>query len=258
MGTQQSSTDRERYARETVEFARAFTFFDAVYAFALTLLAVEHSIRRALRTGRACAKLLGSGLEWQFVRLRRQLRRDRGVLARQPPDRRGFRALSPGTIVANLVAIAPSSVLIPFSTQGISDVGTADQPLAVAVYAVNISARRARPVGDVRCVARHDGVLADPLPRRADRSAPRRRPDRPPAIFLASIHASLTRGAPTQAAGLPALAPSWSAPLDRHGSRRGVWRAIVAEDAAARGIRSELIETAHPPESRAPRESVLA
>ena len=42
VGTQQPSTGRASYERDTVEFARAFTFFDAVYAFALTLLSLIH------------------------------------------------------------------------------------------------------------------------------------------------------------------------------------------------------------------------
>jgi uncharacterized membrane protein len=147
VGTQQRSTGSASYGRDTVEFARAFTFFDAVYAFALTLLAVNLDPPRP-RDWTSLSKLLASGLEWQFfgfivsfVVIAVFWRVNHRIVA-------GFRALSQGTIVANLVAIA-FVVLIPFSTQGVSDEGTADQPLAVAIYAGEHQRRRARPGGHV-------------------------------------------------------------------------------------------------------------
>ena len=84
-------------------------------------------------------------------------------------------------------------VLVPFSTQGISDVETADQPLAVAVYAVNISCAVIAQTA-MFYVARHDGVLADPLPRRAD-TVNLLATLATPVVFLASIPIAYAFGA---------------------------------------------------------------
>ncbi len=179
------------YERDTVEFARAFTFFDAVYAFALTLLVVNLDPPDAA-DWKSLATLLGSGIEWQllgfaisFAVIAVFWRVNHRLVSL-------FRAISPGAIVANLVAIA-FVVLIPFSTQGISDVETADEPLAVAVYAVNISCAVLAQTA-MFYVARHDGVIADPLPRRAD-AVKLVDTLTTPAIFLASIPIAYAFGA---------------------------------------------------------------
>jgi len=179
------------YERDTVEFARAFTFFDAVYAFALTLLVVNIDPPKA-STWTSLDALLSSGLEWQllgfaisFIVIAVFWRVNHGLVAQ-------FRAVSPGIIVANLVAIA-FVVLVPFSTQGISDVATADEPLAIAVYAVNISCAVIAQTA-MFYVARHDGVLADPLPRRAD-TVNLLATLTTPVVFLASIPIASAFGA---------------------------------------------------------------
>jgi uncharacterized membrane protein len=125
------------YERDTVEFARGVAFFDAVYAFALTLLVVNLDPPDA-EDWASLTTFFTSGIEWQllgfaisFAVIAVFWRVNHRLVAL-------FRALSPATIVANLVATA-FVVLIPFSTQGISDVETADEPLTIAVYAVNIS-----------------------------------------------------------------------------------------------------------------------
>jgi TMEM175 potassium channel family protein len=189
VGTAAAAGERH-YERDTVEFARAFTFFDAVYAFALTLLVVNIDPPEA-SDWKSLGAFLGSGVGWQlmgfaisFVVIAVFWRVNHRIVA-------GFRALSPGTIVANLVAIA-FVVLIPFSTQG-SDVETADEPLAVAVYAVNISCAVLAQTA-MYYVARHDGVLANPLPRRADAI---KLVDTltTPVVFLASIPVAYAFGA---------------------------------------------------------------
>jgi uncharacterized membrane protein len=241
VGSERATVERRHYERDTVEFARAFTFFDAVYAFALTLLVVNIDPPPSADWTSVTA-LLGSGLEWQlfgfavsFAVIAVFWRVNHRIVS-------GFRAVSSGTIVANLVAIA-FVVLIPFSTQGISDEDSAEAPLAVAVYAVNISfAVFAQSA--VFAVARHDGVLIDPLPRRADRV------DfidtmTTPAIFLASIPIAY-------AFGSDAGRWTWALlvvvnPLVGRWSSRRVAR-IVAEDAAARGIRQP--DASEPPASR--------
>jgi uncharacterized membrane protein len=230
VGSERAIVDRRRYERDTVEFARAFTFFDAVYAFALTLLVVNIDPPSA-GDWTSLPALLGSGLEWQlfgfavsFAVIAVFWRVNHRIVS-------GFRAVSSGTIVANLVAIA-FVVLIPFSTQGISDEGSADAPLAVAVYAVNISCA-VFAQSAVFAVARRDGVLIDPLPRRADR-VNFIDTMTTPAIFLASIPIAYAFGA-------DAGRWTWALlvvvnPLVGRWSSRRVAR-IVAEDAAARGIR---------------------
>lgn len=180
-----------QYERDTVEFARGVAFFDAVYAFALTLLVVNLDPPDAAAWG-SLTTFFTSGIEWQllgfaisFAVIAVFWRVNHRLVAL-------FSALSPGTIVANLVATA-FVVLIPFSTQGISDVETADEPLAVAIYAVNISCA-VLAQSAMFWVARHDGVVADPLPWRADAV---RFVDTlmTPAVFLASIPIAYAFGA---------------------------------------------------------------
>jgi uncharacterized membrane protein len=180
-----------RYERDTVEFARAVAFFDAVYAIALTLLVVNIDPPEAADWA-SLETLLGSGLGWQllgfaisFAVIAVFWRVNHRIVAR-------FSALTPATIIANLVAIA-FVVLVPFATQGISDFDTADEPLAVAVYAVDISLA-VLAQSAMFAVARHDGVLRHPLPRRADTI---RFIDTltTPAVFLASIPVAYAFGA---------------------------------------------------------------
>ena len=180
-----------RYERDTVEFARAVAFFDAVYAIALTLLVVNIDPPEAADWVTLDA-LLSSGLGWQllgfaisFAVIAVFWRVNHRIVA-------GFSALTPGTIVANLIAIA-FVVLVPFSTQGISDAETADEPLAVAIYAVDISLAVLAQAA-MFAVARHDRVLRDPLPRRADRV---KLIDTltTPVVFLASIPIAYAFGA---------------------------------------------------------------
>jgi uncharacterized membrane protein len=180
-----------RYERDTVEFARAVAFFDAVYAIALTLLVVNIDPPEAADWVSLDA-LLSSGLGWQllgfaisFAVIAVFWRVNHRIVA-------GFSALTPGTIVANLIAIA-FVVLVPFSTQGISDADTADEPLAVAIYAVDISLAVLAQTA-MFAVARHDHVLRDPMPRRADRV---KLIDTltTPVVFLASIPVAYAFGA---------------------------------------------------------------
>ncbi|MDQ0893032.1 TMEM175 family protein [Agromyces ramosus] len=180
-----------RYERDTVEFARAVAFFDAVYAIALTLLVVNIDPPAAADWA-SLGAFLSSGVGWQllgfaisFVVIAVFWRVNHRIIA-------GFSALTPATIIANLVAIA-FVVLIPFSTQGISDVETSDEPLAVAVYAIDISLA-VLAQSAMYAVARRDGVLRHPLPRRADAV---RFIDTltTPLVFLASIPIAYAFGA---------------------------------------------------------------
>lgn len=153
------------YHRDSVEFARAFTFFDAVYAFALTLLVVNIDPPEASAWSEPWT-WLASGLGWQLFGFLISFAVIAVFWRTNHRLSSGFKAMSPGTMTANIVALA-FVVFIPFSTQGISDPDTGDQPLAVAVYALNIAAA-VFAQSAIFFVARRDGVIAHPLPRRAD------------------------------------------------------------------------------------------
>jgi uncharacterized membrane protein len=224
------STDRPKpereYGRDTVEFGRAVAFFDAVYAFAVTLLVVNIDPPEA-SDWQSLDALLGSGLEWQllgfaisFVVIAIFWRVNHRIIAL-------FRAISPATIAANLVATA-FVVLIPFSTQGISDVETADEPLAIAVYAVNISIAILAQSA-MYYVARRDGIIAHPLPRRAD-AAQFLDTLTTPVVFLASIPIAYAYGA--NWARLTWATLLVLGPISGLIAARRVQR-IVADDAAA-------------------------
>ncbi|WP_139417830.1 TMEM175 family protein [Agromyces laixinhei] len=180
-----------RYERESVEFARTFAFLDAVYAIALTLLVINIDPPEA-SAWTSVSALLSSGLGWQllgfaisFAVIAVFWRVNHRIVS-------GFSAISPATITVNLVAIA-FIVLIPFSTQGISDVALTDEPLTVAVYALNISLA-VLAQATVYIVARRDGLLRDPLPRRAD-AVNLIDTLTTPVIFLASIPVAYLLGA---------------------------------------------------------------
>ncbi|WP_308799102.1 TMEM175 family protein [Agromyces silvae] len=222
-----TKTPRSPYDRDSVEFARAFTFFDAVYAFALTLLIVNIDPPEASDWSDPWT-WLASGLGWQlfgflvsFVVIAVFWRTNHRLSS-------GFIAMTPGTITANVVALA-FIVFIPFSTQGISDPETGDQPLAVAVYAVNIAAAVCAQSA-IFLVARRDRVIADPLPRRADTI---RLLDTAttPLIFLLSIVVAYTLGADWARITWGLLLVV--GPISGRIADRAIAR-IVAEDAAAR------------------------
>jgi len=178
------------YHRDSVEFARAFTFFDAVYAFALTLLIVNIDPPEASDWADLWT-WLDSGLGWQLFGFLVSFAVIAVFWRTNHRLSSGFDGVSPGTLTANMVALA-FVVFIPFSTQGISDPDTGDQPLAVAVYAVNIAAAVAAQSA-IFLVARRDGLVADPLPRRAD-TVRMLDTATTPAIFLLSIVVAYTLG----------------------------------------------------------------
>ena len=190
MGTEPATAERH-YARDSVEFSRAIAFFDAVYAFAVTLLVVNLD-PPAASDWSSLAALLDSGLEWQllgfaisFVVIAAFWRVNHRIVA-------GFRALSsahdhrePG---GDRVHRAD-----PVHDAGDQRHRHRRRPLAMALYAVNISCAMLAQSA-MYYVALHDGMVAHPLPRRA---AVARLLDIlvTPAVFLASIPIAYTYGA---------------------------------------------------------------
>ncbi|QTX04015.1 TMEM175 family protein [Agromyces archimandritae] len=127
-----------RYARDSLEYGRAVAFFDAAYAFALTLLVVNVEPPPASAWGSLPALLdagLGGhllGFAMSFLVVAVFWRLNHWLLS-------AMAGLTTLLIVVSFVALA-CVVLIPFTTQGLSDPATSGTPLAVALYAIDVSA----------------------------------------------------------------------------------------------------------------------
>lgn len=128
--------EQRRFAREGAEFGRGLGFLDAIYGFAITLLVTNIELPPAADWS-DLSSLLSNGLGWQlvgfiisFVVIATFWRHNTVLLSR-------FSAIDGAIITANLVAVG-LVVLLPFTTQGISDPELSDLPLPVALYAVNV------------------------------------------------------------------------------------------------------------------------
>ena len=123
-----------RFDRDALEFARAVTFFDAIFAFAVTLLitSVDDFSPEAWSSPGALWEANGASLvafTVSFIVVVSFWRANHREVT-------GFKALDGRAILLNCVVMF-GVVLIPFSTEAL---GTVDLPLPVAVYAINISA----------------------------------------------------------------------------------------------------------------------
>ena len=128
---------RLSFDRNTMEFGRGISFFDAIYGFAITLLVTNIDLPPAsswvsistLLDSRLQSQLLGFLLSFVVI----------AVFWRVNFRLMGSVTLmSPRLISWNIVA-AFFVILIPFTTQGTSDPGTADLRLPTALYALNIA-----------------------------------------------------------------------------------------------------------------------
>ena len=126
---------RRGFEREGAEFGRGLGFLDAIYGFAITLLVTNIDLPPA-DAWKSVGSLLASGLGDQllafvisFIVIALFWRYNTELLSR-------FSSIDQAVITLNLVA-AGLIVLLPFTTQGISEV--TDQPLAVALYACNVA-----------------------------------------------------------------------------------------------------------------------
>lgn len=123
------------YDREALEFARAVTFFDAIFAFAVTLLitTVDDFAPEAWSSPSALWAANGPALlafTISFLVVVSYWRANHSMMA-------GFRALNSRIITLN-VAFMFGVVLLPFVTEALGQRAGA-QPLAVAAYAVVLS-----------------------------------------------------------------------------------------------------------------------
>ncbi len=126
------------FGREGTEFGRGISFFDAIYAFAITLLITNLDVPPA-EAWQDLGTLLGSGLGDQllgfvisFLVIAAFWKGNADLMSQ-------FRGLDGAAIAANLLT-AGLVVLLPFTTQGISDPHLSDLPLPTALYAVNVAA----------------------------------------------------------------------------------------------------------------------
>ena len=125
---------KSRWGRDELEFARAVTFFDAIFAFAVTLLitTVDDFTPAAWSSLDALQEANGPGLldfTISFVVVVSFWRANHQEVT-------GFTALDSRVIFLNCMVMF-GVVLIPFATEAL---GKLDLPLPVAVYSMVISA----------------------------------------------------------------------------------------------------------------------
>ena len=131
-----AETSARLYAHDALEFARALTFFDAIFAFSVTLLITTvDDFRPAAWTSLQAlwnangSELIGFAISFVVVivfwRANHQLMSE-------------FRALDATLITINC-AVMFGIVLIPFTTEAMGSAELEDLPLPPALYALNIA-----------------------------------------------------------------------------------------------------------------------
>lgn len=213
-------------ARGESEFDRGLSFYDAIYGFAATLL-VTNIDAPAADDWRSLGALLSAPVVDQLVAFAISFivivvfwRVNVGLVRR-------LRGLDGPTNAINLVGVG-LVILLPFTTQGISDAATTELPLPTAVYAVNVAAvsvaqiamyqvARSRGLERVRTTTRANRVsLIDGLVT--------------PVYFLASVPVALLAGADAARWFWLGLAPV--------AVISGRWASRAARDAGAGGVPS--------------------
>lgn len=185
--------DDEVIRRDTSEFDRGVSFFDAIYGFAVTLLIVNVDLpgpEAWQDLGSLAASGLGqqlTGVALSFVVICALWRVNVRMI-------KGLTGLDGPMVVGNLLATG-LVILVPFTTDAISNPATADLDLPTALYALNIAGvslaqaavyQRGRAVG---------------LERRSTSARENRRmllaATATPVVFLASVPVAVTVGAGT-------------------------------------------------------------
>jgi uncharacterized membrane protein len=189
----------DRFDRETSEFDRSLGFFDAVYAFALTLLILNIDLPK--ERDWASVGTLVHAIGWQaigfiisFVVIVDFWLTNSKIISR-------LRALDTTAVIMNVVVVG-LVILIPFTTQAISDPGLENLPLPTVVYACNVAA------AILMQTAMYELALARGLGRYV-RSASTRRWEiidslSNPVVFLVSIPVTLLFG------GIPGKITWWA------------------------------------------------
>jgi uncharacterized membrane protein len=128
---------RARYAREASEFDRALAFFDASFAFAMTLLVTTLEVGDA-PSSFASVSALANGVGAQFIAFLISFAVIAGYWLMNHRMFAGFAAIDTQTIVANICLLA-GVVLLPFSTAAVGDPAVAELPLPTVLMAVNVA-----------------------------------------------------------------------------------------------------------------------
>lgn len=183
--------DDEVIRRDTSEFDRGLSFFDAVYGFAVTLLIANVDLPEP-EAWRDLESLGQSGLGQQlfgvvlsFVVICALWRVNVGLVKR-------LEGLDGAMMLANLAA-AGLVILVPFTTDAISNPMTADLPLPTVLYAFNIAAV-ALSQGAVYQLGRRAGLEHRPTSARENRFL-LLAAAATPAVFLLSVPVALVIGA---------------------------------------------------------------
>ncbi|WP_336659903.1 TMEM175 family protein [Leucobacter sp. USHLN153] len=161
-------TGHRVFGREGAEFGRGIGFLDAIYGFAITLLVTNIDVPQA-DEWRDLSQLLGGALGPQllgffitFVVIAVFWRHNMVLLSR-------FTGLDGAIVTANLVT-AGLIVLLPFTTQGMSDPDISEYPLPTALYAVNVALVIASQWMTLE-IGRARGLLKEHLSREAVRAS---------------------------------------------------------------------------------------
>jgi uncharacterized membrane protein len=168
------------YSRDSVEFGRALSFFDATYAVALTLLvttiagASKPSAWRNLHSLVAAdgTHLIAFAVSFAVVS---------GYWLANHQFAASLARISVRLIVANLVLLA-AVVILPFSTEAL---GAFRLPLSTAIYAVNVALISILEAA-LFILAWADGML-EPAPARRDALISLVPQAVTPVVFLASV-----------------------------------------------------------------------
>jgi len=122
------------YQRDSVEFGRALTFFDAVFAVALTLLVTSLGHANTRSAWNSLHSLISAD-GTQLAAFALSFGVVSGYWLANHRFGAGLAGISPRLMAGTLVLLA-AVVILPFSTEAL---GTFHQPLSTAVYAVNIA-----------------------------------------------------------------------------------------------------------------------
>ncbi|WP_167043335.1 TMEM175 family protein [Salinibacterium sp. ZJ454] len=178
-------------ARKTSEFDRGLGFYDAIYAVAITLLIVNVDVPEP-DAWHDLSSLAASGLFYQLAGFALSFLVIAVFWRVNVRLVQLLSALDPATTTANLVAVA-LVVLVPFTTQGISDPETAGFALPTVFYAVNLAAVSVAQTLMFQ-IARRKGLEIRPRGRRENRILLIDALTTP-LVFLASVPVALLWGA---------------------------------------------------------------
>ena len=183
--------DDEVIRRDTSEFDRGLSFFDAIYGFAVTLLIVNVDLPEP-EAWRDLGSLAASGVGQQLLGVALSFVVICALWRVNVRMIKGLTGLDGPMVFGNLLATG-LVILVPFTTDAISNPATADLALPTALYAVNIAG-----VALAQAAVYQRGRAAG-LERRPTSSRENGKvllaATTTPVVFLASVPVALTVGA---------------------------------------------------------------